>query len=77
MLRHKLDDHVTNTEWIELLSEIAGQLKEAQIAHAVTSIQNALTALEANAVPQLTLEVLMLDLPWADPAKVPSLSFDE
>ncbi len=77
MLRHKLDDYVTNTEWIELLSEIAKELKEAQIAHAVTSIQNTLTALEANAVPQLTLEVLMLDLPWVDPAKVPSLSFDE
>jgi hypothetical protein len=34
-------------------------------------------ALEANAVPQLTLEVLMLDLPWVDPTNVPSLSFDE
>ncbi|HIF73049.1 MAG TPA: AAA family ATPase [Dehalococcoidia bacterium] len=77
MLRHKLEDQVTNTEWVELLSEIASQLKVDQIAGAVTSIQNALTALEANAVPQLTLEVLMLDLPWADPAKVPSLSFDE
>jgi DNA polymerase-3 subunit delta' len=77
MLRHELDDHVTNTEWLELLSEIAKELKEAQIAQAVTSIQNALMALEANAVPQLTLEVLMLDLPWVDPTNVPSLSFDE
>jgi hypothetical protein len=30
--------------------------------------------LETNAVPQLTLEVMMLDLPWADPAKIPSLN---
>ena len=77
MMRHKLDDHVTNTEWAELLSEIASQLKESQISAAVTSIQYATIALEANAVPQLTLEVLMLDLPWADPAKVPSLTFDD
>jgi len=77
MMRHKLDDHVTNTEWAELLSEIASQLKKSQISAAVTSIQDATIALEANAVPQLTLEVLMLDLPWADPAKVPSLTFDD
>jgi DNA polymerase-3 subunit delta' len=77
MMRHKLDGHVTNTEWVELLSEIANQMKESQISAAVTSIQEATLALEANAVPQLTLEVLMLDLPWADPAKVPSLTFDD
>ena len=77
MMRHKLGDHVTNVEWNDLFFEIAGQLKESQIAGAVTSIQDAQSALEANAVPQLTLEVLMLDLPWADPAKVPSLSFGD
>ena len=77
MMRHKLDDQVINVEWAELLSEIASQLKEAQISGAVTSIQEALAALEANAVPQLVLEVLMLDLPWADPEKVPALTFDD
>ena len=77
MMRHKLDDHVTNVEWSDLFSEIASQLKEAQISGAVTSIQDAQSALEANAVPQLTLEVLMLDLPWADPTKVPSLNFED
>jgi DNA polymerase-3 subunit delta' len=77
MLRHKLDDQVTNTEWLGLLSDIARELKEAQISVAVTSIQSAQSALEANAVPQLTLEVMMLDLPWVDPAKVPSLTFDD
>ena len=76
MMRHKLEDHVTNVEWIELLGEVASQLKDAQISAAVTSIQSAQKALEANAVPQLTLEVMMLDLPWVDPTKVPSLSFD-
>ena len=77
MLRHKLNDQVINVEWTDLLGEIATQLKEQQIAAAVSSVQDALTALEKNAVPQLTFEVLMLDLPWADPAKVPSLTFDD
>jgi len=52
-------------------------LKKSQIAAAVMAIQNTRAALEANAVPQLTLEVLMLDLPWVDPAKVPSLRLDD
>ncbi len=73
IMRHKLGEIITNVEWIDLLSEIAGELKENQIAAAVTAVQNTLVALEANAVPQLTLEVLMLDLPWVDPVKVPSL----
>lgn len=77
MMRHKLEDQVINVEWAELLSQIASQLKEAQIAAAVTSIQDATVSLEANAVPQLTLEVLMLDLPWADPHKIPALTFDD
>ncbi|MDG0866890.1 ATP-binding protein [Candidatus Lucifugimonas marina] len=77
MMRHKLDDQVINVEWAELLGEIASQLKEAQISAAVSSIQDATAALEANAVPQLTLEVLMLDLPWADPSKTPSLNFGD
>ncbi len=76
MMRHKLSENVTNVEWSDLLSEIAGELKDVQLAAAVTAIQNTQAALEANAVPQLTLEVLMLDLPWVDPAKVPSLSLD-
>ena len=73
IMRHKLGEIVTNVEWTDLLSEVAGELKEDQITAAVTAVQSALVALEANAVPQLTLEVLMLDLPWVDPVKVPSL----
>lgn len=77
MMRHKLGEIVTNVEWSDLLSEIAGELKDPQVAAAVTAVQNALAALEANAVPQLTLEVLMLDLPWVDPAKIPSLGLED
>ena len=77
MTRHKLGEIVTNVEWSDLLSEIAGELKDTQITAAVTAVQSTLVALQANAVPQLTLEVMMLDLPWVDPAKVPSLNLDE
>ena len=74
MMRHKLIDNIINVEWVDLFSEIATEITEEQISAAVTAIENARHALEANAVPQLTLEVMMLDLPWADPAKIPSLN---
>lgn len=77
MMRHKLGDNVTNVEWADLFSQIAGELTDVQISVAVTAVQSATEALLANAVPQLTLEVLMLDLPWVDPANVASLKFDE
>ena len=74
MMRHKLIDNIINIEWVDLFSEIATEITEEQISSAVMAIENARHALEANAVPQLTLEVMMLDLPWADPAKIPSLN---
>ena len=77
MMRHKLLDNLINVEWVDLFSELATEITEEQISTAVTVIEKAREALEANAVPQLTLEVMMLDLPWADPAKIPSLNLEE
>jgi len=77
MIRYKLRDNVINVEWVDLFSEIAIEITEEQISTAVRVIEKAREALEANAVPQLTLEVMMLDLPWADPAKIPSLNLEE
>ena len=77
MIRYKLHDNVINVEWVDLFSEITTEITEEQISTAVTVIEKAREALEANAVPQLTLEVMMLDLPWADPAKIPSLNLEE
>ena len=74
MVRHKLIDNIINVERVDLFSEIGTEITQEQISAAVTAIENARHALEANAVPQLTLEVMMLDLPWADPAKIPSLN---
>mgnify|MGYP001190967726 FL=1 len=77
MIRYKLRDNVINVDWVDLFSEITTEITEEQISTAVTVIEKAREALEANAVPQLTLEVMMLDLPWADPAKIPSLNLEE
>ena len=77
MMRHKLLDNLINVEWVDLFSELATEITEEQISTAVTVIEKAREVLEANAVPQLTLEVMMLDLPWADPAKIPSLNLEE
>ena len=77
MMRHTLRDNLINVEWVDLFSEIAIEITEEQISTAITVIEKAREALEANAVPQLTLEVMMLDLPWADPAKIPSLNLEE
>ena len=74
MMRYGLIDNIINVEWVDLFSEIATEVTEEQISTAVTATERARYALEANAVPQLTLEVMMLDLPWADPAKIPSLN---
>ena len=77
MIRYELRDNIINIEWVDLFSEITTEITEEQISTAVTVIEKAREALEANAVPQLTLEVMMLDLPWADPAKIPSLNLEE
>jgi len=77
MIRYELSDNVINVEWVDLFSEISTEITEEQISTAITVIEKAREALEANAVPQLTLEVMMLDLPWADPAKIPSLNLEE
>ena len=79
MMRHELPDNLINVEWVDLFSEIATEITEEQISAAVTAIQNARHALNMvprPAVPQLTLEVMMLDLPWADPVKIPSLNLE-
>ena len=77
MIRYELSDNVINVEWVDLFSEISTEITEEQISTAITVIEKAREALEANAVPQLTLEVMMLDLPWADRAKIPSLNLEE
>jgi hypothetical protein len=43
--------------------EMAKQLNEASIAAAANLVSSTIAALEANAIPRLALEVMMLELP--------------
>ena len=58
-----LRDSVINADWLAAFDEIGGQLTEGAIAQAANSVSRTITALEANAIPRLALEVMMLDMP--------------
>ena len=58
-----LTENVINVDWVPALTEIATPLKESDIAAAASAVSRTTEALEANAIPRLALEVLMLDLP--------------
>ena len=58
-----LTGDVINIDWVPALTEIADLLNAGDISAAANAISRATEALEANAIPRLALEVLMLDLP--------------
>jgi DNA polymerase-3 subunit delta' len=58
-----LTGNAINVDWVPALTEIAAPLKESDIAAAASAVSRTTQALEANAIPRLALEVLMLDLP--------------
>jgi DNA polymerase-3 subunit delta' len=61
--RAGLTDNVVNSDWIMAFDEMAKQLNEASIAAAANLVSSTIAALEANAIPRLALEVMMLELP--------------
>lgn len=60
-----LQDNAVNSDWMSALQQIASQLDEAQITQGANSVSAAITALEANAIPRLALEVMALEMPTA------------
>lgn len=58
-----LTDNIINIDWVQALTEIATPLAEGDISAAANAVSATTEALEANAIPRLALEVLMLDLP--------------
>lgn len=58
-----LRDNVINSGWLTAFDEIGRQLSEGAISQAASSVSSTIAALEANAIPRLALEVMMLDLP--------------
>ncbi len=69
---HGLHEQVINTDWLTSLSAIAALLDTDAVARSAHSVELTLDALWANAMPQLALEVMMLDLPGVDPSAVPA-----
>jgi hypothetical protein len=49
--------------WKDQLAELAAQCELDQIVEVIEGSRAAISALRANAAPQLTLEVMMLNLP--------------
>ncbi len=63
--KSELPDLVINSDWLAEIQQIAGQLSEPDIVRGADAVGSARTALEANAIPQLALEVMALDMPGA------------
>lgn len=58
-------DNVINADWIPAFEEVAQQLSEQEITAGANSVTSTITALEANAIPRLAIEVMMLEMPTA------------
>ncbi len=58
-----LAHNLINTDWRAAFEEIAKQLTEQEITGAASTVSGTITALEANAIPRLAIEVMMLELP--------------
>jgi DNA polymerase-3 subunit delta' len=67
LARHGLDRFVTNIGWLPALSALGKALDDQAISSAASSVAGTKRALQANANARLALEVMMLDLPEADP----------
>ena len=63
LIKHGLNDAVTNAEWSAALEAVAGTLDTPAALAAAKAVQATARALEANATPRLALEVFVLDLP--------------
>ena len=67
LVRHGLDKFVINIGWLPALTALGKALDDQMISSTAASVARTRRALEANAIPRLALDVMMLDLPGADP----------
>jgi hypothetical protein len=61
---------VTNVDWLPALTAVGLTLNDAAISTGAETVARTKRSLEANAIPRLALEVMMLDLPHVDSAQV-------
>jgi DNA polymerase-3 subunit delta' len=63
LVKHGVKDGAVHVNWKDQLVEIAAECELDQIVEVIEGSRAAISALRANAAPQLTLEVMMLNLP--------------
>ena len=76
LIKHDLREAVLHVEWQDALEAAARQVEASDAARAVDAARSAADALSRNAVPQLALEVLMLDLPRIEGRLLPENGAD-
>jgi DNA polymerase-3 subunit delta' len=70
LARNGLERFVTNVDWLPALTAVGLTLNDAAISTGAETVARTKRSLEANAIPRLALEVMMLDLPHVDSAQV-------
>ena len=63
LAKHGVKDGAVHMNWNDQLAELAAQCELDQIVDVIEGSRSAISALRANAAPQLALEVMMLNLP--------------
>jgi DNA polymerase-3 subunit delta' len=63
LAKHGVTDGAVHTNWQEQLTELAASCELDQIVEVIEGSRAAVSALRANAAPQLAIEVMMLNLP--------------
>jgi DNA polymerase-3 subunit delta' len=76
LIKHDLRKAVLHVEWRDALEAVARQVEAADAARAVDAARSAADALSRNAVAQLALEVMMLDLPRIEGPLLPEAGPD-
>ena len=71
LARHGVAQGVSNTDWMDTIEAIAGQVTPDTIVGVISATRQTAEALISNAAPQLAFEVMMLALPTMEAGSVP------
>jgi DNA polymerase-3 subunit delta' len=74
MAQHDRTEAIANQEFLAEIEAIAKAISTSAITGAIRAINGTLGAVERNAMMPLVFDVLMLDLPRADPSTLPSIT---
>ena len=63
-IKHDLNDRIVFTDQLDQLQRLSSRISEDQIASSMQTATSTRHALMSNALPQLALEVMMMDVPF-------------